>query len=238
LGQLLWFHVFERDTVPARLEVLRSGPVVGANATTTKTNESALGIEPNCVYAYLGNAVQIFGDTVLSLPVEAIVGSVSPFDTGGLVSHIAPVKAWEQERQRKFLQQFSWSSTELPHLLSLYPSTDPAKLGGYLDRARPAHAGPHELWTTPDDVKAEIWSDPGNGYQTWLWEVRSPTQIAINGNLVAWSCSGPVYEEVLTLSANATQPDELGFFEVLFSRYVPGALSGLLTFLRAQQAAA
>ncbi len=232
--------MFERHTVPERLEALRSGPTVNPlPATTPKVNEAELGIDPNCVYAYLGNAVQAFGDTVLSLPLDGVVGLVSPFDTGGLVSHIAPVKTWDSDRRRRFLQQYSWPSNQIENLLALYPSQEPASVAAYLDRSRPAHPGPHALWAAPDDLQADVWSDPSNdAFRAWLWEARSPSQIAINGNIIAWTCSGPVYDEILRLSAEATVPEELAFFELLLSRYVPGGLSGLLAFLRSQEEAA
>lgn len=212
---------------------------MGDHPTTTKQNETILGIVPNCVYAYLGVGLEPFGDTAFSLPLDGISGSVSPFDTGGLVSHIAPVNTWDSERRRQFLNHFTWPSSELPALLRQYPSDDQPTRSAYLNKLPPQQEGPHALWDAPADLQAAIWSDPLNdGCQAWLWEIRSPEAIAMADNMVAWSCKGSVYLKMLEISAAANSPEDIAFFEKLFARYVPLALSGLVEFLKAQQEAA
>lgn len=97
----LWFHAFDRPAIPETIDVLRNGPSFHPSPTcTTRVNEGILAIAPPHVYAYLGRPVELFGHTAVSLPIDALTGTVSPFDTGGLVGHIAPVKDWTQDARR------------------------------------------------------------------------------------------------------------------------------------------
>jgi hypothetical protein len=138
---LLWFHAFDRGSPDAVVGVLNEGPVPNPNPkSSTQRNEAILGIDGPCVYAYLGRTSTAFGQRAVALMQEALIGMVSPFDTGGLVSHIKPVRDWEDDEKREFLRGHSWATDELPVLLALYPGDLTAD---YLDGRCPAEEGPH-----------------------------------------------------------------------------------------------
>jgi hypothetical protein len=140
----LWFHTFKRHSAVDVLNVLREGPKPPAGPTTQK-NEDLLGISPSCVYAYLGRMNEAFGDCAFCLPMKSLLnsGTVSPFDTGGLVDHIDPVKTWPTADKRLYLKAYSWSTSRLPILLERYPTHAPARVSAYLRAEKPPYAGFH-----------------------------------------------------------------------------------------------
>lgn len=233
-----WFHAFNRDSVDETIGVLRNGPTINPSpACTTRLNEVKLAIQPPCVYAYLGHPLPEFGDVVLSLPAQALRGTVSPFDTGGLVEHIAPVNSWPDDRRQEFLEQYSWQSDELPELLKRYPQNTPPQRRAYLDASRPLVAGPHLLWPERRGAVTTIWADMSNERRAWLWEGRSHHQLPVDGDLVYWSCSSPLYGEIRERADDAGAAD-IEWFEELLSKYVKGGVSALVRDMRSTQEAA
>jgi len=165
---------------------------------------------------------------------EGLDGKVSPFDTGGLVGHIVPVKDWSRDDRRSFLGRYSWPSNDLPTLLDLYPKPGGPQRRAYLNCDRPRSAGPHEVWRTADDpFVASIWSDP-NEFRSWLWEGRSPNQLGIQDNLIAWSCPNTTYGEIRKFAEDAAAADVV-WFESLLQKYVDGGVSALVQSLRERQ---
>lgn len=233
-----WFHAFNRDSVQDTISVLRNGPAINPSPTcTTRKNEARLAIQPSCVYAYLGHPLQEFGDVVLSLPADALEGKVSPFDTGGLVEHIAPINGWSDDQRREFLARFSWPADELPELLKRYPRTLPPHRRAYLDASRPHVAGPHLLWPERNGAVTTIWAEKSNERRAWLWEGRTDHQLRVSGNLVYWSCSSPLYGQIREEAEDAAAAD-VDWYEELLSKYVKGGVSALVRDLRSTQEAA
>jgi hypothetical protein len=218
------------------LEVLRQGPAINPSpAARTRMNEELLAIAPPCVYAYLGRTDELFGNAALSLPIEGLTGTVSPFDTGGLVRHIVPVKDWPADHRRSFLAHYSWPTDNLQALLTAYPTTGAPQRRAYLNSDRPHAAGPHEVWPTAEEpFVASIWTEP-NEWRSWLWEGRSPHQLSIQQNLVAWSCSAPTYGEILKHIEEVADAADVGWLETLLQKYVDGGVSALVQNLRDAQ---
>jgi hypothetical protein len=234
-----WFHAFKRDSIPDTLAVLRSGPEIHPSPSCkTRQNEEALDIVPPCVYAYLGRTHEAFGNAAISLPISALNGKVTPFDSGGLVEHIQPVKDWESSARRKYLAEFTWSTDDLGALLPAYPTESHPGRRAYLNADRPPHEGPHAIWP-PDDASliASIWSEP-NEWRSWLWEGRSEGQLPVGDDLVAWSCSNTTYGSILALTESLTAPQDVAWAERLVSKYVSGGVSALIESLRLVQEAA
>jgi hypothetical protein len=233
----LWFHAFHRDAVGDTLEVLRTGPRVHPSPSTrTKENEAELGIDPPCVYAYLGRTLEVFGSSAICLPMADVSGTVSPFDTGGLVEHIEPVHTWESEARRAYLQKFSWECSQLATLLKRHPTALPAKISAYLRGRKPDESGPHEVWTTADaNCVAAIWS--GDDWRAWTWETRVPQHIPVNHNVVRWSCSSATYGEILRYAESVTDPNEGVWLESLLQRLVVGTSSLVSQLIGHQEAA-
>jgi hypothetical protein len=234
-----WFHAFKRDSVEETIAVLRAGPAIHPSPLCrTRQNETALAISPPCVYAYLGRTHEAFGDTAISLPIAALNGRVSPFDSGGLVEHTRPVSEWEAETRRNYLAQFTWTTGELGALLPAYPTDNPARRRAYLNADRPPHDGPHAIWP-PEDARlvASIWSEP-NEWRSWFWEGRSEGHLPITDNLVAWSCTNTAYGLIRALTENLPAPADVAWAEGLMSKYISGGVSVLIEKLRLAQEAA
>jgi hypothetical protein len=243
LPRYLWFHAFSRDNLADTLEVLRHGPRHHPDPTVrTRLNEQELGIAPPCVYAYLGRTLETFGTSALSLPADQIVGTVSPFDSGGLVEHIAPLNTWQTEPRREYLARYSWSTDGLANLLQIYPTDAPALVAAYLRGTQPAVSGPHELWPDPEGAEeapliATIWAD-NEDCRVWLWETRVSEHLAINGNLLRWLCSSATYSAILRYTETIQDVNEAAWIESLLERFVVGGVSALVQDLRAYQEAA
>lgn len=209
------------------LQVLRTGPRPPGSGVkpTTKHNEEYLGLPPS-VYAYLGRSSDQFGQNGFAVPLRGVAGDVSPFDTGGLVKHIAPVREWDQGRKRRFLQEYTWGDGSLSRLLKKYPS---ARLLEYLNGDPPNAVGPHEFWSK---TEAPIWDPALNQWQAWTWEIRSE-HFPVGDNLVKWTCPTDLYEQIQDFAER--EPEEVEFFVNLNERYVPGGVSQLLRECRSHQ---
>lgn len=231
---LLWFHAFRRDSAIDIVKLLKSGitPSPPEKSNTPK-NEQALGINPPCVYAYLGRTTDAFGDSAVALRMEPGTGSLSPFDTGGLVKHIVPVKDWEVLRKRRFLDEYSWDGASVLLCLDSHPSSDRSQIRAYLKGDPPPYSGPHELWQS--DFQAGIWDSGHNGWQAWTWEMRVPQALSIADRLVRWTCSVEMYADIVEYADS--QVSETAFFEQLFRSYVHGGPSRLHAETRALQEA-
>jgi hypothetical protein len=214
------------------VDVFKNGPKHHPDANcTTRRNEAALGIASS-VYAYLGKTVPDFGDAAFALPLGAVTGQISPFDTGGLVKHIAPVAGWDDDARRAYLAAFTWPTSDRDTRLAAYPGSD---LNGYLNGNRPLHAGPHGAW--PNAQVAAIWNEPSNSWRAWTWEARSKGRMPKPSSLRAWSCSPAMHQEIQEYAAKSTKKAEVAFVAKLLTTYVRGGVSRLVADLRAEQAA-
>jgi hypothetical protein len=150
--RLLWFHAFSRSGVADIFDVLLRGPEPPTFRTRTKDNEDHLGIAPPRSYCYLGRTIDAFGDAALVFGSTSVPkGTMSPFDTGGLVKHIKPIDTWDQDARRKLLTTFSWPTAEMAVVLAEYPTS--ALAADYLDLNKvPNPPGPHAVW--PSKVEA------------------------------------------------------------------------------------
>ena len=238
----LWFHTFpKRATVAEVISVLRDGPTPRPGSGTQR-NEAALGIAPPCVYAYLGQPNEAFGECAFCIPSDALAhngGVVSPFDTGGLVEHLIPTKDWEPDSRSAYLRIYSWPAEDLDALLERYPTSAREKVAAYLRGEKPAHAGPHEVFERPGESESElaaIWENASN-VRAWLWEGRVPHRMPV-ARLLHWSCSTSTYQEIRRYAETIEDEGEAMVLEELLARYVPGGPSVLCFELRAMQEAA
>lgn len=234
LEKLLWFHAFRRDTIAEVFDVLKKGPTPNPNVgCTTRKNERDLAISPS-VYAYLGRALEVFGECALVLPRHRLAGSVSPFDSGGLVDHIAPANGWEAEERRTFLTGYTWATEELTSLLATYPGA--TAVASYLACERPSERGPHALWKGKPE--GEIWSAANNDWRAWTWEARCESTFPVGHSLHRWSCTPQHYQQLLDAAASGESWVDGDFLEFLVGKYVRGGVSNLVRELRAEQEAA
>lgn len=236
-----WFHAFRRSDIREVISVLADGPMPLAGSKTAG-NERVLGIEPPRVYAYLGQTFEEFGDSALSLGMAALddATAVSPFDTGGLVDHISPVRDWPPERQRAFLSLYTWPATELEALLKRYPTDTAASVAAYLRGVRPSAAGPHDVFAVdgPDDARvAAIWQN-GTSARAWLWEARAPGSLPVTAHLEKWSCSPSTYQALLRYEEELDDEAIGALIARLKEAFVPGGVAALVVGLLAQQEAA
>lgn len=229
-----WFHAFNRNSAGEVLDVLRNGPKIHPDPScATRRHEATLGIKPNCVYAYLGRTLETFGETVVVLPAKAVKGKVSPFDTGGLVNKIDPVRGLSDSDKKTFLNAFTWPATEMASLLTKHPTGKKAQVESYLAGVDPpAAAGPSIIWPHPK-ATAAIWR-ARNDWRAWTWEVRSPAHLDLS-DLEQWTCSPALYTEIMD------HVDSLGragaWFKDIAERYVHGGVSDLVEQWKAKQAA-
>lgn len=234
MSNLLWFHAFSRKRLDDVLSALRTGPTVNPQRCRTHENEDDLGLGRH-VYAYIGRTLPDFGDVAFALPLNAFSGQMSPFDTGGLVAHIAPVCTWQKSERRKYLNEYSWSTSTRATLLRSYPSTTQSKLNDYLDGVPPSGSGPHAFWT--GKTVAAIWKNSPSDPRPWTWEGRSPGTLSVAGGIHAWSCPPALFEEITARSEKAKSQQDMAFFDTLVDRYRRGGVSSLVTSLREEQAA-
>jgi hypothetical protein len=224
---LLWFHVFDRNTPRAIVQVLRDGPAPNPNPLAkTKENEDELGIAPSCVYAYLGAVSDKFGQRAVVARQGWLNGYVSPFDTGGLVKKINPVNGWSQNDRRAFLNAYTWDASALPDLLALYPGID---VEGYVRGDCPAESGPHERFVNRD-AQADIWAGSANTWQAWTWEGRAPAQLPVGDDLVAWTCDTDEYLDLIDeLEEDPAGTVTAGTIKAIADKHRDGGVTGLMT---------
>lgn len=235
MGDYLWFHAFRRDRAREIVQVLTQGPLPHPDPEcATQRHERELGIPAPCVYAYLGQTVEAFGDAAFALPFDAVVGRVSPFDTGGLVHQIGPVKAWKDTDRRRFLKRYSWSSSRMPTLVDQYPT--PSRKAQYLAGQRPAVAGPHDVWPAKaHPYVAAIWT-ANDDRRAWLWECRSPENLQTGASrLVSWTCSPATYPGIVEYCDQHARGEEADSLASLLSTYVKGGVGTLVAQLRPAQ---
>ena len=67
---------------------------------------------------------------------------VSPFDTGGLVAHLIPVRDWEDDARREFFfNHFSFPAQSIADLVRLYPTTGHERVSAYFRGERRLNPG-------------------------------------------------------------------------------------------------
>lgn len=227
---LLWFHAF------GRLAVLYDGLKVSPRMTDTKQLELELGILPHALYCYLGRTLEVFGDLALALaPSASTAGSMSPFDSGGLVEKCPPVCDWAHEKKKDFLAAYTWPMSERASLLRKYPGGEADDLRRYLDPSRrPEQQGPHSIW--PDKPEANIW-ELDRHWRGWTWEGRWPDELPIEGHVVGWSCAPARWADVITWFETEASDREFASFTRLRPLFVEGGVGGLIASLHARQVA-
>lgn len=231
LPGLLWFHAFNRKDVAGVVEVLRKGPKYHPDRNSpTRRHEKELGIKPPRVYAYLGRTLELFGSNALVLPLDAIDGEMSPFDSGGLVKRIKPIDTFQGAQRQKYLQDYSWATGGKTRLLNVYPSGDGTKLKRYMAGKKPSgHDGPHDLWTGKEI--AAIWK-LNEDWRAWTWEARSAEPLDCS-QLVKWTCAPSDYPHIVKELASR----DFARLRALVPCYVKGGVSNLVTQLRLEQVA-
>jgi hypothetical protein len=233
---LLWFHSYHRNTVEEFVDVLRLGPAPppAGLATPTKQLELNLAVAPARVYCFLGRTSDAFGDCALAFRTDLLAGGeVSPFDTGGLVRHILPVRGWPQAQQRDYLESYSWPDAQLEALLPQYPGISRGSIERYLNVTQPPLvAGPHAIWT--GRVAANIWS-ANPDWRSWTWEGRWPNQISLGASLVAWTCSPALFPQILDCADRATSPAAQDWFNEILKKRIDGGVGNMVAVLRASQ---
>lgn len=238
MSRLLWFHAFNRSTVGEVIEVLRRGPAPNPNPkSTTRLNEQELGIR-NSAYAYLGKTVPDFGDVAFAFPFDEIVGEMSPFDTGGLVKHVVPVRDLDRDGKRQFLDAFTFSSRNRKRLVADYPGTSRRQLQAYLKGTKPGHAsGPHDVWPSGkiEPTVAAIWN-PSNSWQAWTWEGRAPGRLTFS-TLHRWSCAATLFIKIRDYAERSTVKADEPFFDALLGAHVRGGVSQMVAGLEPEQLA-
>jgi hypothetical protein len=241
---LLWFHAFNRDDATQLAATLRGGvnvdPKYGAK---TRANEVVLSISPPCSYAYLGRTLEPFGSITITFALEELTGSVSPFDTGGLVKHIGPVCNWEVDQKRAYLKAFTWANYQLGDLLKKYPADSAAEVRAYLKSQRPAVPGPHVFWPEqsekPEEIQADIWLEgQGGDERSYLWEIRTPTGFPGGSRIAHWTCDSQMRENLLLYLEGVSDPVEAEVIAALMERWVEGGTGTLVAQLRDRQEAA
>lgn len=232
MDNLLWFHAFDRkpNRLTDVLAVLKNGAMAAGQGSKSQTaaNEECLKL-PSSAYAYLGRGSDQFGVNALTLPLETTLpgGAVSPFDTGGLVAHIAPVKGWADADKAAFVAEYTWPSSEVKARLKEYPTQ--RRLSAYLNGAPPQVDGPHKLWAGRE---AKIWNGSGNTWQAWTWELRVQ-QLPAGRKMKHWTAPYKVFLELMKRAAS--DEDNAQWYEFLAQTYVPGGLSQLIRLIREEQ---
>lgn len=233
LTKLLWFHAFNRGDPESIVRVLLAGPEPNrATSTDTYRNEQLLGLEAH-VYAYLGRTIDKFGQRALVLSQAALVGSVSPFDTGGLVNKIHPLCGASVADRRAFLTAFSWASSDLSSLIARHPGREEVR--AYMWGVRPPHAGPAEVFAERGGAEVSTWAHPENTWQAWTWEGRSTDRLAVGAELQRWTCRPEEYAALLVDLETVVDP---AAFDSIDGLYLHGGVSALVAAAAELQAAA
>lgn len=233
---LFWARAFSLND--ARLaNTLVHGPTPHPDPTSSvRLDETALGIAPPRVYFYLNQLLPEFGETGVLLRADSLTGELSPFDSGGLLDHIIPVKMWPLDAKRAFLRKYTFDIAELGSLLGLHPGD--GLLASYQRQERPTARGPHAYWGAappipqaeadtepPFEVRgsgADIWRE--NDPRAWYWEARpAPQQIV--WTIVSWSSSR--YPAIMEAAARDTSIDEVALGG-LVATYRDGGASRML----------
>lgn len=227
---MYWFHSFRASSVERLSEILSLGDSPNLEPTSqTRLHETELGIPAPCVYAYLGNAKEAFGPSVIAAHQASLAGRVSPFDSGGLVNKIKPVCTWPPAQKQSFLEQYSWPSSELNDLLKLYPGIENELIESYVRGDRPAAgAGLHVLIDSLPP--ADLW-EQNDDWRAWTWEGRTESKFPAVEEIHRWTCPNELY---VALKEEAVERG-LEWFASLVPRYVGGGFGMLLKTVIGEQ---
>jgi hypothetical protein len=229
---LLWFHATGRQAASDYVRLLDVGLRPAAFVTDTQQLELHLAIVPHRVYCYLGRTLEAFGEFCVALRPDSLpVGELSPFDTGGLVRKLEPIRTWTREQQQTYLDAFSFSTLTRADCLARHPAE---ALVEYLECARPVQRGPHQLWDgTPE---ADIWAlAPEHDWRAWTWEGRWQ-QLPIAGQIVAWSCAPSLFPLILDATERTDANISSEILDGFLQTYQPGGVGALVADLKAVQA--
>jgi hypothetical protein len=234
MPRLFWFHAFNRKTDGDVIDVLLNGPRIHPDPNSeTRQNELRLGINPHRVYAYLGRTHTQFGESALALHPAGVGNEISPFDTGGLINKIAPVKAYSDAGKQKYLRSYTWPANQHEAVLKIFPSSDPKRFSEYLLGAAPTgFDGPHDLWNGREI--AAIWTS-NTDWRAWTWEGRA--EAFDLSKLYKWTCSPAKFPELVEHIETVASVNTADAFSTIMGNYVHGGVSHLITSLRGEQAA-
>jgi hypothetical protein len=228
--RLLWFHATRRSGVAEYLGILRSGCQPAPFKNETQQLEMNLQISPPRVYCYLGRTLEQFGEFCIVFdPAQLPAGEMSPFDTGGLVRKILPVRDWAEPDRAGYLAALSFSTSDRETHVGTYPAS---RRRAYLDCERPSEDGPHAVW--PNVPVAEIWK-LGTHWRAWTWEGRWAV-LPIDGSVRAWTCSPALFMDILE-AIESSDDIPAAVADAFLARFRPGGVGALIADLRAEQAA-
>ena len=227
---MYWFRAFRRESPVDVLAVLKAGDLPNPDPDSiSRQNEAELGFPSACVYAYLGQTLEAFSSCGVVAIESALSGTISPFDTGGLVNHIEPIRNWPSTERRAFLVEYSWEHTQLARLMSEYPGKEPVWAANYLfGRRPPAHSGLHDLINTLST--AALWQS-NDDWRAWIWEGRCDGPFPALDALYKWTCPPDTFASLVDLAATTNDDSFIG----LIDKYVRGGVSELVESLRAEQ---
>lgn len=229
-----WYHALSRGDSDGYLQALMKGPSPNPNPdSVTRANETSLGIVPPCVYFYLGRTCSAFGDVQFVYTHEELAvngGTVSPFDSGGLTKHHAPVCDWPNDRKQSYLKRFSWPSIQLSQRYQEFPGSIPLSQYASL-KYHPHHIGPHvPFGVTNDQFHADIWQRDSGNWRAWAWELRVPSGAVSPEMPVKWCSSTQRMEELKSAASDAFEDQEFEHFLNLLRRWKDSAELELVNF--------
>jgi hypothetical protein len=163
----------------------------------TRNAENLIGLGGSA-YFFAGRACPDFGDVALAFSAECETGhtgSVTPFDTGGLINgKIHGNLPTSQEERARFGQESvialdTWRTTFAEYIAAYFPDRV-----GYWS-GRPARLDPEELYQQNTDWRA------------WTFEVRFSEGHPICKHLIAWSVREAYWNELFLAFDSRLQPE-------------------------------
>jgi hypothetical protein len=176
----------------------------------------------------------------VAIAFDSFSGTVSPFDTGGLVQYTTPLQQWSDEEKTAYLRQYSWESNNrvslaILDLLDAYPGQSPEDVRAYLAGNRPRVEGPHKVWApTADSTKqANIWVE-NDAPRAWVWEGRMPHRFPDGFRLLGWSCPEHVRVQIRAQYEHAATRESFEEYKFLKDHFVEHGVTGLMCHIRNQ----
>ncbi|MEE9381888.1 MAG: hypothetical protein V3V08_00540 [Nannocystaceae bacterium] len=230
MPQPRWAHTLSRKDdnaapdmeayVAALVDRIEPNP---SSACTTAKNEAVLEIDCRHVYFFLGRTTSRFGDVSISLTRDAtIAGTLSPFDTGGLVKHHRPACGWESRKRVQYLGSFSWPVEESSDRLARYPGDkEVCGWSRYFKGERPLVSGPEEIWPCEMTDAAGIWAEQSeNGWEAWTWELRVPESVK-SPPIYYWTCPDHLRAALDEWAMTSASPERARQYLQIAERFCP-----------------
>ena len=195
---------FERLLLDAPHEIPTSEHLVYCSGATRKA-EDLIGLGRSA-YFFAGRACQDFGDVALAFSAECEAGhtgSVTPFDTGGLIlGHIHGNLPTSKEERARFGQESvialdGWRTAFGNYIAAYFPDC----LGYWT--GRPTRLDPEQLYQQNTDWRA------------WTFEVRFSEGHPICQHLIGWSVREAYWNELFLAFDSSPRPEPGGKPSVL-----------------------